>query len=185
MTDAWSGTYGARPTALYRLYDVDGRLLYAGISTNPEARWTQHETHKTWWHLVARKTVEWHEDREAALRAEILVAETEKPRFDTSSKKTRRRHSNEYDCTSDVQRVVNGLTSALRRGKYEAGSQLWTGDVARMFGVARASASIAMGKITQDLLRPISHGRYTVEAPAEPSSATDWESRFPETYHAS
>lgn len=29
-------------TALYRLYDAGDRLLYIGISNNPEARWARH-----------------------------------------------------------------------------------------------------------------------------------------------
>lgn len=74
-------TPSAERTALYRLYDADGRLLYVGIAQDPEKRWSQHSRTKraTWWPLVARKTVEWFPNREAADAAETIAINNEKP----------------------------------------------------------------------------------------------------------
>lgn len=47
------------PTALYRLYDETGSLLYIGITTDPERRWKEHRTWQGWWPAVARKDLVW------------------------------------------------------------------------------------------------------------------------------
>lgn len=71
-------------TALYRLYDDGGVLLYIGISTQPEIRWTQHASDKPWWSLVQRREVEWHPDRTAAEKAEQEAVRTEGPLYNTA-----------------------------------------------------------------------------------------------------
>lgn len=68
-------------TALYRLYDADGRLLYVGITSNPKARWGAHARDKHWWPEVARKTTEWFETRKSAERIEKIEVEDERPRY--------------------------------------------------------------------------------------------------------
>lgn len=70
-------------TALYRLYDRDGALLYAGIAYIPAQRWTQHAQDKAWWPQVSRKTVQWFPNREAAEDAERAAIKAEKPRHNT------------------------------------------------------------------------------------------------------
>lgn len=47
-------------TALYRLYGKEGKLLYIGISQNPDVRWGQHSTTKPWWGEVEERKIEWH-----------------------------------------------------------------------------------------------------------------------------
>ncbi|MCX4750949.1 hypothetical protein OG455_41445 [Kitasatospora sp. NBC_01287] len=73
-----------RPTALYRFYDADDALLYVGITHDLRTRWSTHRYYQPWWHLVARKTYEWYEDRSLAGAAEKAAVEHEKPRFDAS-----------------------------------------------------------------------------------------------------
>lgn len=68
-------------TALYRLFDAEGVLLYVGISHDPEKRWTEHAKFKDWWGLVAKKATEWFEERSHAARAEEAAIRAEKPRF--------------------------------------------------------------------------------------------------------
>lgn len=67
------------PTALYRLFDGDGVLLYVGITDGVKARFAQHAATKPWWPEVARKTVEWHPTREAAAVAEAQAIRAENP----------------------------------------------------------------------------------------------------------
>lgn len=72
------------PTALYRLYGAAEQLLYVGISTQPEVRWTQHATDKPWWSLVRRRSVEWHSNRPAAEEAERVAVRNEEPLYNTA-----------------------------------------------------------------------------------------------------
>jgi len=68
-----------QPHALYRAFDINGQLLYVGISVNPTARFNQHRAIKPWWTVLANMTVEWHKSREAALDAERDAIIAEKP----------------------------------------------------------------------------------------------------------
>lgn len=73
-----------RRTALYRLFDSSGRLLYVGITFNPSDRWRGHSSTKSWWRDVARREVEWHETRSAAERKEAAAIFTEKPLYNVA-----------------------------------------------------------------------------------------------------
>lgn len=68
---------GDEPAALYRFYDVDGALLYVGITVNLARRWEDHAAEKAWWPRVARKTVVLYGSRKDALAAEAgaIIAE--------------------------------------------------------------------------------------------------------------
>lgn len=66
-------------TALYRLYDAAGQLLYIGITNNPANRWRRHAQASLWWPKVASKDVEWHPDRQCALDAERRLIEAHHP----------------------------------------------------------------------------------------------------------
>lgn len=66
-------------TALYRLYGASDRLLYVGITDNPNRRWTQHATDKPWWPEVTRKALAWLDTREDAAAAETAAIRGEKP----------------------------------------------------------------------------------------------------------
>lgn len=78
-------TKGLTPerTALYRLYDANGLLLYVGASRDPDARWKAHrfETPKPWHAPVASRTDEWLNGREEALVAEAAAIRAERPLF--------------------------------------------------------------------------------------------------------
>lgn len=66
-------------TALYRLLAANGRLLYVGISNNPDTRWGGHSTNQPWWHEVADRKVEWFANRRAAEEAEVKAIKEERP----------------------------------------------------------------------------------------------------------
>lgn len=68
-----------QPHALYRFYGEGGVLLYVGITSNPGARWKQHETDKPWWSDIRGITVEHYASRTSVLAAERLAIEVEKP----------------------------------------------------------------------------------------------------------
>lgn len=71
-------------TALYRLYDTDGNLLYIGITNHPERRWRNHSYIQGWWHLVSRREVNWYDRRTVAEDAERHAVRAEGPRFDAT-----------------------------------------------------------------------------------------------------
>ncbi|MGW8679633.1 type II toxin-antitoxin system prevent-host-death family antitoxin [Streptomyces sp. NPDC055817] len=74
-------------TALYRLFGAGDRLLYVGISTQPETRWTQHAADKPWWPLVLSRKVEWHPTRKEAEAAERTAVDAEEPLYNTAGAK--------------------------------------------------------------------------------------------------
>lgn len=70
-----------RHTALYRLLSESGRLLYVGISGNPDSRWGTHSNNQPWWEEVADRKIEWFGSREAAAAAEIEAIKKERPLY--------------------------------------------------------------------------------------------------------
>lgn len=71
----------AHRTALYRLYDAAGTLLYVGISKEPERRWKEHRKESLWWPEVFRQDLTWFTDRRTADQAEAHAIVTEEPRY--------------------------------------------------------------------------------------------------------
>lgn len=76
----WGAPETPVPTALYRLRDKAGGLLYVGITDNPERRWKDHEKDKPWWPQVAARSIEWLPTRGLALTAEAKAIRAERPR---------------------------------------------------------------------------------------------------------
>ena len=72
-----------QPVALYRAFDSDKVLLYAGISVQPGVRWQQHANEKTWWERVRLISLTWYETRKAAEKAEDQAISEEKPLFNS------------------------------------------------------------------------------------------------------
>ncbi|MFF6866670.1 GIY-YIG nuclease family protein [Streptomyces ardesiacus] len=72
-----------RRTALYRFFNADDQLLYVGITVDIQKRWSYHakEQAERWWPLVARHTLEWHDTRAQASRAEVKAIKTENPLY--------------------------------------------------------------------------------------------------------
>lgn len=74
----------ARPTALYRLRNDQGDLLYVGISATPPQRWVKHAAEKEWWPEVADLSLEWFGSKTEALAMEAHAIRTEKPRYNVT-----------------------------------------------------------------------------------------------------
>lgn len=66
-------------TALYRHYDAEGRLLYVGVSTDPNRRQLYHQSKADWIGLSVKVDVEWHRTRSAALASEAKAIFEESP----------------------------------------------------------------------------------------------------------
>lgn len=83
----------AERTALYRLHNGAGQLLYVGIGFDPAARWRSHASEKDWWHMVTDKAVIWYDTRDAAEVAEEQAILAEKPRFNVVQHRQRYRQA--------------------------------------------------------------------------------------------
>ncbi|MEV5944729.1 hypothetical protein [Streptomyces sp. NPDC051994] len=66
-------------TALYRLSNAAGELLYAGISAKPLQRWIQHAIDKEWWPEVAQFSLTWFDSLTEARAMETHAIRTEHP----------------------------------------------------------------------------------------------------------
>lgn len=67
-------------TALYRLFDADGELLYVGVARDYERRREHHAKHKSWWGDVADERLEFYPSRSEALAAERKAIRAEVPK---------------------------------------------------------------------------------------------------------
>ncbi|MFJ9633784.1 GIY-YIG nuclease family protein [Streptomyces sp. NPDC101175] len=72
-------------TALYRAFDVDGALLYIGITDSPIDRFKQHQSTAEWWPLMVLREVEWLNTRSDAEQAEARAIKAEAPKFNKST----------------------------------------------------------------------------------------------------
>lgn len=104
-------------TALYRLYDADGQLLYVGISSNPDARWRQHASEKGWWSDVTTKSVEWFETRKSAHRVEVAEIEDDEPLHNCTGEKCERRQQ--------ARRMAKAREDAVRNPGRTRGFDIW------------------------------------------------------------
>lgn len=73
-------------TALYRFFDVDGALLYVGITKNFGQRWVTHAKKKPWWPEAQRHTAEWFNTRREAEAAEKQAVVSEGPKYNVVHK---------------------------------------------------------------------------------------------------
>ncbi|MGV0098280.1 GntR family transcriptional regulator [Streptomyces californicus] len=70
-------------TALYRYYGAGARLLYIGISNDPDFRWKGHlyRDSREWAPLATRRVDQWFKTRSEAEAAEVAAIQAERPRF--------------------------------------------------------------------------------------------------------
>lgn len=94
------------PTALYRLFNASGELLYVGITGDLKARLAQHAASKAWWPDVTRKTVEWHLTRSAAAVAEIAAIRGERPIHNIQGRRT------DVSCDEVIELALSGMQPA-------------------------------------------------------------------------
>lgn len=68
-------------TAVYRLFAVDGELLYVGMTNHVYRRFAQHSVHKGWWLEVDHHEAEWFQSREVAEVEESDAIWQERPAY--------------------------------------------------------------------------------------------------------
>lgn len=72
------------PTDVYRVRDVNGDLLYVGISVNFFSRAKEHRTYSSWWPLACDGTLETYSTRRDAEIVEARAIRDESPRFNVT-----------------------------------------------------------------------------------------------------
>ncbi len=73
-------------TFVYRLYAMDGRLLYVGLSKKPQQRLQQHAISQKWWGEVVRHELQGFPTRTEARSAELAAISTERPLFNRAGR---------------------------------------------------------------------------------------------------
>ncbi|MGW3308339.1 GIY-YIG nuclease family protein [Streptomyces sp. NPDC001073] len=140
------------PTALYHLYDASERLLYVGISRNPENRWGQHARQKYWWPAVARRTVEWCDSRAAAQSAEATAIEREQPLYDDSSRQGAGWNvptTRDPQEATDVARATAFIEEDIRTCVFPVWSQLPSrAELATRYALSRTAVDSALWSTT-------------------------------------
>jgi GIY-YIG catalytic domain len=142
-------------TALYRLYDAEGELLYVGISQNPDVRWGQHSQNKPWWPAVEERKIEWHETRAAAAVAEKAAIRTERPYWNLNhavrpigDSEAEKQFAPYREAREEIRMlrplVRAGAVVELRRGASPAQLAELTGDSAEVFRRLREEHGIAV-----------------------------------------
>ncbi|WP_155054554.1 GIY-YIG nuclease family protein [Streptomyces blattellae] len=117
-------------TALYRLYDTDGELLYIGVTGNIATRWSAHASDKEWWPQVARRELTWFASRDEALAEEQRAIWNERPRHN-------RQHAFPK-VSAEAARVFAGFKQAK-----EEEAELWPLVRARAIEDMRAGATVS------------------------------------------
>jgi hypothetical protein len=123
-------------TALYRLYDVPGLLLYVGIAVDPGKRLQQHDS-QPWAFAISRQVVEWHPTRRAAAAAETTAIHTEHPVWNT--------HQADRSHVKAVRKILWSVRDEPRAAKREA--------LCRFAGMVPSPARAAFGVFMEHLIR--------------------------------
>lgn len=140
-------------TALYRLYDANGRLLYVGITDNPKIRFEDHRTYKHWWHMVDDETVEWFDTRRDAALTEAQAILEEKPAYNRFYDRvagiwTSHEPEPEADYEAQQETVYMALRARIEDGTYPVGSVIpRQHETCAEFGVANATVSGSYGRL--------------------------------------
>jgi predicted GIY-YIG superfamily endonuclease len=81
-----------RQTTLYRVYDVDGLLLYVGITCDYKTRMYHHERYAKWWRDASDFRTEVFSNRRLARTAEWKAIRSEDPTANCHEKLAERRY---------------------------------------------------------------------------------------------
>lgn len=165
----------AERCALYRFYDADDRLLYVGISNDPESRWNGHRySIKRWPSLVTRRAVDWFDTRPEAEAAEVAAIKEEKPRFNGSHNFVKAAFAPDVwaePVTGDRKREV--IAARVRReiesGNWAPGTRIPSAsEIAAAMGVSQSTATKAVAPFIRDGVLSIHGGRGVFVNPYEP-----------------
>lgn len=83
--NAWRRPLGAH-SAVYRIFNAEGELLYVGCTRSMPQRWRCHARTQPWWSEVASWANQWYVTRAEALLIEECAIRTENPRYNVQGR---------------------------------------------------------------------------------------------------
>ena len=101
------------PSAVYRIYNEAGDLLYVGMSYEPATRVSVQRREKPWGHEIAHYEAEWHANRAAAQRAEERAIKELQPRYNVTHTPEHRVRSLRH-LGARAQQIAEGRTTGKR-----------------------------------------------------------------------
>lgn len=146
-------------TAVYRLYDRAGALLYVGISVRPDTRFEEHRQTKRWWSQVATREITWHQDRYAAEVEEYGVIQREDPPYNTRHSPRRRAERDRskrqpystHEASPDAYDVaLKEIRADLRAGKYDVSPMPSDDAIAKIYGIGPRAVWYLMSELRDD-----------------------------------
>ena len=81
---------GTTVHALYRFRNSAGRVIYIGITNNPERRFAQHAESKPWWDEVVTREICFYPSRITLAAAEVQAIQRERPLYNKQHNWSRR-----------------------------------------------------------------------------------------------
>lgn len=130
-----------RPTAVYRFYDADERLLYVGITFSLGLRFAQHERGSEWWPHQRSVKVVWRESRTLAADEERTAIREEKPLHNVSGTRVPRPQRVRIDIEARKAIATEVRVEIARSGKSKR-------EVREFLGVSRQAAWQRMVGVT-------------------------------------
>lgn len=145
MTPAEVAAQHARPHVVYTMRDVEGAVIYVGISLNLPGRLHDHAADKPWYSEVSRVDCEHVADRESALAREAELIRDLHPKYNRTNPAGPRAAKP----ASPGQLLVTIPTAAemLSVGRDEVYRLLGTGDLRRVT-IGKRGARIVVESIT-------------------------------------
>ena len=138
----------SEPTAVYRLYDAAGVLLYVGISLDLSTRLKTHQKEKTGWPAVTRIDLQWCATREAAIAEERRAILSEQPLWNVIGS-----GRPSYVQTSKWRTIVGAIRAEIESGYWPPGTRI---DSAAEW--ARQDRSVAASTVRKALRHLIESG---------------------------
>lgn len=144
-------------TAIYRFYDKRNRLLYVGITNNPNARWQKHAAEKQWWPEVVRRDVEWVGSRLMAAQMESDAILSERPAYNIRG--TTPAAIRQPPRPKVYQRIAAELRQRIIAGELAAGDRVpGENTLIADYGVARSTARQALALLRDEGLTSTRQG---------------------------
>ncbi|MEU2453951.1 hypothetical protein ABZ605_28210 [Streptomyces sp. NPDC012765] len=158
-------------TAVYRLWNADGELLYIGISHNPPGRYVQHERDKPWWPAVHRRQESWYDTRQEAEAAERAAIGSELPAYNATdgngANKVPQARVGQDERREAQAGVLARLEADLLASRYPLHRLLPTPvELGREYGYAASDIVSALDELQrQGMVQRIDSNRYVLPAP--------------------
>ncbi len=138
-------------SAVYRLFDANGCLLYVGVTDTVTPRLYGHGRTQPWWSEVdvTRTSISWFGTRDEAEQAEVTAISSEAPKHNVVVVPAGRRSwgGRPWTPTTDEHRAALAALETAARNAEQAERQVWTAvDAARDVGVPMSHAAKTIGR---------------------------------------